>query len=475
MVCGVVYSWYYCLDDAYIHLRYAENLLRSGEIGFTLGERNFGSSSPLYVLLLTALTAVTKSIFAPKILSLAFYGLLIALSIKSLRAASKSDAKLLWVGTLLVLCSPMSLRWLCNGMETGLIVVGSFWLAYTAWRGIEQRPVSPWQFFLGSLFLVLLRVEFLQLLGFVSLSLFYGSYASLPPKERSLSQLFRSAVETSWPCLGGLAGLGIVYLYFGSILPDTALAKQMTDPPGLISYLYTYIVRSHVGGSLFGVGIIGLCFISFVLVLSAPMSAVKKNQLVLLSLALPFLVVAVVVRSQAIQGVRYFLYVETFLLFVNLFLLGQFSSNVGLLRKSAAYALLWVGLVWGLADHYFFHRVTKGITASIKRFQETDLSSLSSRKGIAFEVGFVGYFTRADILDGYGLVNGRQIASLSTPSRIETFTKQPISFVFVNQEQKEMVAASLNLADWVSLGTFDFPNTDGRPDTHYLLVAPHLR
>ena len=44
-------------DDGFIHLQYAKNLIQHGEFAFNVGERSFGTTSPLWVMALAAIGA----------------------------------------------------------------------------------------------------------------------------------------------------------------------------------------------------------------------------------------------------------------------------------------------------------------------------------------------------------------------------------------------------------------------------------
>jgi len=58
------------VDDAYIHLRYARNLVLHGEFVYNLGEPVFGLTSPLYGLITAGLYAITGSLVEPAVLLL---------------------------------------------------------------------------------------------------------------------------------------------------------------------------------------------------------------------------------------------------------------------------------------------------------------------------------------------------------------------------------------------------------------------
>src|SRR5580698_6501834 len=62
----IALTWASILDDAMIHLRYAENLLRTHEITYDGVHPNYGVSSLLYVSLLAVLRNFTVSSNLPR-------------------------------------------------------------------------------------------------------------------------------------------------------------------------------------------------------------------------------------------------------------------------------------------------------------------------------------------------------------------------------------------------------------------------
>src|SRR5579875_1939779 len=69
LVGWMVLAWSGIQDDALIHLRYAENLLRTHRISYDGVHANYGTSSLLYVYLLAFFCLFTQSPNLPKVLS----------------------------------------------------------------------------------------------------------------------------------------------------------------------------------------------------------------------------------------------------------------------------------------------------------------------------------------------------------------------------------------------------------------------
>ncbi len=69
----IVLSWPYTLDDALIHLRYADHLLHEHRITYDGVHASFGTSSLLYVSLLAALRVLSTSPLLPRVVSSIVY------------------------------------------------------------------------------------------------------------------------------------------------------------------------------------------------------------------------------------------------------------------------------------------------------------------------------------------------------------------------------------------------------------------
>src|SRR5215217_3453900 len=209
----IAFSRYALLDDALIHLRYAHMLLRSGFMTFDGTTFSYGTSSPLYVGLLAALSPVIAGPLLPKAVSVTFYLVLLGEIVRFAREAGARQAG--WVLLGLILISPMALRWLTDGMETSLSALLVVLLATRASRaGSEPGVADPLLSFALGAALVLTRIE-------LALAIFFAMAGALP--LLTPNQLIRRHLPLT---LGGLSSLISLQLLFGHVLPDTALAKR---------------------------------------------------------------------------------------------------------------------------------------------------------------------------------------------------------------------------------------------------------
>jgi len=207
----------YVTDDTYIHLQYAHHLAAGEGFVFNTGERVYGSTSPLWVVLIADLMAMgVDGLLASKLLGAA--ATLAALWLWALLLQQTLASP--WLRALATLgwaAHAWMLRWSLSGMETPLavaLVVGGL-VAFTSVRpwGTRSRLAS----LLWAL-AALTRPECGLLL------VLWGVSCVL---ERGLVGGARAAVTRLWPGLLVQAGwLVFAAGYFGSMFPNTLGAKS---------------------------------------------------------------------------------------------------------------------------------------------------------------------------------------------------------------------------------------------------------
>jgi hypothetical protein len=83
------------------------------------------------------------------------------------------------------------------------------------------------------------------------------------------------------------------------------------------------------------------------------------------------------------------------------------------------------------------------------------------------------YFTKGQVCDVNGVINGRAAAAAPEPSRLDNCLKREVEFVFVTQENAaELIGRSgARFADWPVCGAYLFQNVS-ETEPHYLAVSP---
>jgi hypothetical protein len=213
-----VWGWVACstrisLEDAYITFRYARNIVQGNGFVYNIGERVLGTTSPLQTVLLALLGEITGPDTIPAVASVLMplfgvaagalaYLALVALGVRRAGAA---------LGAALLYLHPLVLKMSLSGLETPLVL---FLMASSLYFVSRRRPMAA---AIAVALLTLARVDGLIWGGIL------GATALLTRRSRPLRAVVAFlAVIAPW--------LVFSWLYFGSILPNSMLAKGVVRP-----------------------------------------------------------------------------------------------------------------------------------------------------------------------------------------------------------------------------------------------------
>jgi hypothetical protein len=460
------------LDDAFIHLRIARNLAEKGFYSFNGDTPTYSTSSPLYTLLLAVLWPIWPSTVLPKAVGVIGYIGLWGIAAGVARTSGNSLVRRLAILWLIPLSSPLAIRWLTDGMETSGAALVSTALGMTV---VLATPVSggyrPWSlitvFGLAAL-AVALRIELAFLCALGCFALGAERLVDRPVQDHGA---WRASLVL---VIGAALSLALVRVHFGSLLPDTAIAKA---GGGRAVDVLVNSAKAHAAASMFGIGTVAVWLSSLI---AALQRGLRRTLVITMNSGLLVFIAMAAIRHQEVQGYRYFVPLECFLI----------GFNIGILQlrpPSAAARLHFhsmpqrtqriygsvAGLLvvcWWLFDWHRLQIVNDGRATTYETFRRLDLSDLSERSGLAWDVGMIGYFSGGRILDANGLVNGREMAAEPYTQRLQQLTDQRVDFVFANRQQQDQISKLLRGGSWILRASFEFPNLSGDPDTHYLLV-----
>ena len=467
------------LDDTFIHLKIASTLVEKGIYSFNGITKDFSTSSPLYTTLLSLGLRIWDSPYLAKTLNIIFYFLNYSLVSIFLLRTKKLNSLILSI-FLVGISSPLGVRWLTDGMESSLVMLFSMLIAFILYsinyvKAKEYKNIYLFISFLFCSLSILLRIEFAFIIVWFILSSIISKVFS---KEKLRSNNFLSRLFPLFLSL--LTSFSIIYINFGSFTPETSLAKG-----GLkydLNFFAFNLIRAHVSASIFGVSLTLALFISLYAAYKFSNSLNKINQknfIYLINLSVPAIIFLILVKGQMIQGIRYFIFIETFLISFNLLICNeydfkQFFNNK---RNYKYFIYLFIPLLitpWLWHDFNVLNKISYGRSQTFLNLSNQDLTCLNNKNLIAWDVGMIGYFSNSVILDPNGLVNGREIAKLSEDERLNKFIKNNnIDYVFVNEKQMKKVGKYLKLTQWLNLGNYSFPNfKKNSQDIHYLLKSP---
>jgi hypothetical protein len=470
LVAWIILSWAGGQDDAFIHLRYAGNLFRTHLITYDGVHPNYGASSLLYVYLLAFLRAFTSSPILPRAVSscihLLFFAGLVFLFLRAIPRESYL-ARLLGLTALILFVSPSSVRWLDDGMETGLVLCFVAILSWVIFRQSTRSATGPQYlaFVAIGFFAVLLRIELILLCGlsFVLLawpSLFTSGNAAKPDHR------IKAIMSSSHFLLGGLLALIYIRLKMHFLLPDTALAKSFSSIPWNDTLFATAKV---LGGALsFGVGMLLFWLLTLFLLWRARRFSTTT---LFANSVFPVILALAVLRGQQVQGARYFDWTFCFSILWNILELGRTPSPAEKQPGSGlAYAFLALLLLLLPYESKALYPMLQSRSILQRQFESNHFELFKGKRGIAFDVGYIGYFSKADICDLAGLVNGREKARETLSERIAGCVATHPDFLFFDSSRINEVRPYLSYNDWQACSqSYEFKNVNSFNFT-YLIV-----
>lgn len=477
-------SWPSFQDDALIHLRYADHLLHLHMVSYDGVHPTFGASSLLYIAILAALRSVFTSALLPRAFAtvcdwVVFTGLVIGLW----QLVRRSSAALGWLAIAFLACCvmPSGVRWMQDGMETSLMLLflgGWAWLSYIITRRTRLPAAAIATMFVFGFLTEVLRIELLLFLGIFTLATALRRNQFLADANEP-QPFVKTLASTCAPLLGGIAAAVFIRAVMHSLLPDTALAKSA----GIAKWATTLSGVAHVLGSglSFGLGMLLLWLITAGAALAvnhrARLSTLLANSL------FPITLLLATVRGQDVQGVRYFAWTFFFPILWNFIILStsDLTAQPRLQRtlRITAFATFAVLIVEQAIFVPIYLRVFRERGEAIRIVRSQHLEQMKGMHLMAYDIGFIGYFSQADVCDTGGLVGGKEWAKLTSYERADRCIASHLDAIFADSYQIGALRISLqndpeaekHYAEWTVCGTYDMTNLI-RNDRHYLIAAP---
>jgi hypothetical protein len=470
----LVKTRYALLDDALIHLHYADLLHRYHFITYDGIHHSFGTSSLLYVSLLAFLRGFTASPLLPKAVSDLSYLIMIVVVVTLIVKLKGHLLSQVFVAQMLLcLISPMGIRWLTDGMETSLTNLLIICLALVTKAEEEHRSQSVVRYVLLAVFgatLVYLRIELAMIIALCSLAIALMKFSG----EKSLAA---SLIEASPLSVGAVFALLSIRVTLGHFLPDTAVAKS-----GHLSLEPIFATVKVLGGALLlGLGT-ALCwavstFLTLRRVRQREQLRIVRICAVLLENAAIVIILALsCLRGQSIQGARYVIWPLFFGIVANAVQLAREDAGqtevAGLdaMEKGFAVAFCLIFLCALPLDWRWATIAMRGRTQTFLRMRAAHFDRLFDGKNIiASDVGFITYFSNGKTCDMAGLVDGRKMAAMTTQERVAYCAQQSPAMLFVTSGQAHAIGEYIDLNNWDVCGIYDFTNVHSN-DRHYLIV-----
>jgi arabinofuranosyltransferase len=243
------------IDDAYITFRYARNLLAGNGLVFNPGEAVFGSTTPLYTFLLAAVGGLTGGPGAPfpalavlvnALADALTCGLLVLIGDALSHRRAGIAAALVWA------IAPMSVTFAIGGMETSIFIAlatGTFYLYLT------DRPVAA---SLCAGLSLITRPDALIFILPIAFESIRRRWTARRTPAGAGSTWLREVVAFAAP-VGAWGAVGT--LLYGNPLPHSIAAKvhayQLPSEAGLVRMMQHY-ATPFLGHLTFGVPWIGI-------------------------------------------------------------------------------------------------------------------------------------------------------------------------------------------------------------------------
>lgn len=450
----------YAYDDAYIHFRIAVNLLLHGQPYFNLGEPVFGSSSPLWLGVVTGLFGLFGA--APTVIARA-------------NALIVVCSTLVWIDVLIRLnpATPHIRRWI-----VGLALFGSQLLAGA---GMMETPLA----------LLLMGLSFRSALTSSSLVGIWLGLAILTRLEILLSAPFLLYALPTRPMrtqaffqlitLGSVSA-GICVFFFGTLIPHSVIAKKIVYaalPNDIIQlFLRTWIGEDVVAGHrpLLAFWLIVMVSLTLTLILRKnrePAAHASEGNLLRLWLALG--------AFTGLLSIGYlFSGAPLFPWYSQLIIIPLCLLTICLPIRPAATLLslliclpslcMGIRLIAASCNPVYHPEFTSG--ARVRRYLELGVELnriLAPASVVATEIGAFGFRYQGKVIDAVGLVSPEALPfherASSSPSRHTLLGTLPVGLV-----------GALKPAAIVSLSAFlgSFPTSSLVDEYARLDLAPFL-
>ncbi len=209
------------IDDAFITFRYSRNIVGGAGFVYNAGARTLGTTTPLYTLLMAGIGWVTGSDnypwFALIVNALADAITAVLLALLVYRATRRISLAAVAGGVWAV--NPMSVTFAVGGMETS---VGILWAVTAFYLYVMRR--ERWMAFVAALG-ILTRIDTALWVGL----LFLHQFVTRWRETRGVSPLMRRIPWPSWLIFVGTLAPWYVFswAYFGTLFSRSLAAKQV--------------------------------------------------------------------------------------------------------------------------------------------------------------------------------------------------------------------------------------------------------
>lgn len=414
------------IDDAFITFRYSRNIVEGHGFVYNVGSRTLGTTTPLFTLLMAGISFVSGSEhypwFALTVSAIADAITAVLLCLIAFQLTGKLSVGVL-LGSLWAV-SPMSVTFAVGGMETSVAIL---WCTAAACALLWQRQALVGLFAALS---ILTRVDTLICISLLLIYQLVDRWHSAPRDRTSDTRQFINRLPwKSWLCLIITLTPWYVFswVYFGTLLPRSLRAKtvayvvsDMDATVRLLQHLATPFFDHEIMGST-GI-VIGLILYPS-LVWIATVYAIKRHRRIVPFLLFPWVYVAVFSLMNPVIF-RWYLapILPAYFLGITVGSYAFLEALTRAIRRPAIFPVslalvgtLFIGFslnAWTLKpDHGPDHPAPEMAWHQIELYYRDMSNTLRREYGVtedtliaAGDIGAVGFYSRARILDTVGLI-----------------------------------------------------------------------
>lgn len=386
-------------DDQFILYRYIDNIASGNGFVFNIGERVLGATTPLFTLIAAFFKFLFFDADTPFLVACLNIIFLSFSSVYFFRLAQRFLSKELVFLSLFVFIFSMS-RTIPEGMETPLFL----WLVFAFLNNLFDKKFSISAVYLGLVCLTRPDAGLIAVMAFVYWLLQDGY------KKAFKYTLVAVSVVVPW--------IIFAVFYFGSFVPQSLATKTFSHLIYNIAPLQGFKVQiSSVSriywGRIFDPDniflqiIFNLVPIVF-LVTMAVYKKINKNNWILF--AIPFVYMLSFSISNPIIFPWYVSQMEPFWILLSLIGIGLIFVKIQDHRwKVLLMFVLLIGPAsYWLKSSFFANSSSKTSAFEVSSFIKKNMNSNADSVGLA-DIGIVGYYTNAHILDFIGLVKGESV------------------------------------------------------------------
>lgn len=433
-------------EDAYITFRYAENFANGNGLVYNLGEYVYGTTTPFFAIILGAfyligipcfLSSLIINLIAESITSIIVYKFL----------KDFTDRTLAGILALLFVFSPANISWSIQGMETAFFtsIIGlSFYALYK-----EKFSLA---LFLG-FFASIIRIDGLSVPFVIFISLL-------------LNQRLKAFKYLLFPLIMFFVWELLLFLYFGSPLPNSMMAKlvlysghETSMLPNFEYILSRFFTRGYYTSSLF----------TLFFLIGIAITLIKKNNYSPM-IAWFFIYYFALIYSKTMLFGWYFvppLFVYIIISGIGIAFITEKINNWLKLKQIALQYLLILGLLFFSVlvvkeriddlslGHAYQQNVLKKLALYIKENSNPEAT-------IYLEpIGAIGYYSERYIYDDAGLVSPIFIELNRLPYTAYNRYKKidlvkPVFIVLRNHEIEDFYLNSDLLNEYQLIKNFEF-------------------